>query len=53
MTQAEWESLCDGCGKCCLNKIIDTDTNELHFTQRRVQAARHRELPVHALQEPA
>ena len=32
MTQAEWESLCDGCGKCCLNKIIDTDTNELHFT---------------------
>jgi uncharacterized protein len=32
MTQAEWESLCDGCGKCCLNKIIDADTNELFFT---------------------
>ncbi len=32
MTQAEWESLCDGCGKCCLNKLIDTDTNELFFT---------------------
>jgi hypothetical protein len=32
MTQAEWESLCDGCGKCCLNKIIDIETNELHFT---------------------
>ena len=32
MTDAEWESLCDGCGKCCLNKIIDDDTEELFFT---------------------
>ncbi|MGH6891038.1 MAG: YcgN family cysteine cluster protein [Dongiaceae bacterium] len=32
MTQAEWESLCDGCGKCCLNKLIDADANELFFT---------------------
>lgn len=32
MTSSEWESLCDGCGKCCLNKIIDDDTEELHFT---------------------
>jgi len=32
MNSAEWESLCDGCGKCCLNKIIDDDTEELHFT---------------------
>ena len=30
MTRAEWESLCDGCGRCCLNKLIDDNTNEIH-----------------------
>ena len=32
LSEKEWESLCDGCGKCCLNKIIDEDTDTLHFT---------------------
>ena len=32
MTRAEWESLCDCCGRCCLNKLIDEDTNATVFT---------------------
>ena len=33
MTPEEWEALCDGCGKCCLNKLEDIDTEELIFTR--------------------
>ena len=53
MTREEWESLCDGCGRCCLHKLRHEESNELSFHQCRLSPAGPGVLPVQRLSAAA
>ena len=32
LTTTQWELLCDGCGKCCMSKLQDAETDKVYYT---------------------
>ena len=37
MSDQEWESVCDGCGRCCLQKLECADSGEIFYTELACQ----------------
>ena len=52
MTPEEWESLCDGCGLCCLQKLEDEDNGEIYVTAVACRSASPCTPCVHRGQQP-
>lgn len=41
MNAAEFEALCDGCGKCCLHKLEEEDSGDVFYTNIACQYLDH------------
>lgn len=37
LSKHEWERLCDGCGRCCLHKLADSETGDIYYTSLACQ----------------
>ena len=52
MNEAEWEALCDNCGKCCVISIEDADTGQLYLTRTCPANCSTGKRPLRRLRQP-